>query len=366
MGNQRKRREKDPAYISAADEFSPETIRKKRTLPVKDIVILCVLIGLQIALICAMCLYEPTPQDVIERYAVTVEPLADGSLDVTYDVVWTALDEDEPLTWVEIGMPSQRYGLYKDSISDCVATESTFSEDGYSSHRFYFKDSYRGGETVSFSFKINVDGLLMSSRTGYIYEFVPGWFNEISVREYVFRWKLTEGMEAHNAPESVDGYAVWQGSLGCGEYVNLKVSYRSDAFRPVVSPLLYTAFETDGAYDALEEEQIIVRVLLVLAVAAMGAWEVYIADCIISYRRGRGFLRGYGHRVHTYGRVNPHYHRAYVAHNASSGGYRSGGGCACACACACAGGGRAGCSQKNTTAVKWRRTGERGTTGGTS
>lgn len=355
MGNQKKRQAKDPEHVAAADEFSPETIRKKRTLPVKDIVILCVLIVLQVALICVMVLYQPKPKDIIDRYAVTVEPLADGTLDITYEIVWTALDEEEPLTWVEIGMPTLHHSLYQSSISDCVADESYFLEDGYASHRFYFHRSYRGGETVSFSFKINVPGMLMSNRTGYIYEFVPGWFNAIPVEEYVFRWKLSEGVVSHNAPVSRDGYAIWQGSLGCGEYVNLKVSYDSEAFHPVVAPLVYKAFETDGAYDALAEEQIAMRAIFFLFILIMLAWEIYIVDGFISYRFGRGFLRGYGHRVHTYGHVNPHYRRAYLAHSATSGSRGGGGGrgCACACACACAGGGRAGCSQKNTV---WKRT----------
>jgi len=78
--------------------------------------------------------------------------------------------------------------------------------------------------------------------------------------------------------------------------------------------------------------------------------EVYIVDSYVSYGRGRGFLTGHGYYVHTYGRSNPYYIRQrdkYIATHRSNSGGRSGG-CACACACACAGGGRAGCSQKDT------------------
>ena len=91
--------------------------------------------------------------------------------------------------------------------------------------------------------------------------------------------------------------------------------------------------------------------LLIAVVASV----LYVVDCFVSYRRGRGFLRGYGHRIHTYGRVNPHYRRAANAHAASNSGRGYGGGsrgCACACACACAGGGRAGCSRKDTKEVR--------------
>ena len=86
----------------------------------------------------------------------------------------------------------------------------------------------------------------------------------------------------------------------------------------------------------------------------LGLAEMYLVDSFVSYNRGRGFLRGYGHHVHVYGYHNPRYISARNRHNASSGGRGgfSGGGCACACACACAGGGRAGCSQKDGYRMK--------------
>ena len=92
---------------------------------------------------------------------------------------------------------------------------------------------------------------------------------------------------------------------------------------------------------------------LLVVIAGILVAEIYLLDSHVSYRRGRGFLVGYGHPIHTYGYQNPRYIRAYnrahthTSSGRSSGGFR-GGGCACACACACAGGGRAGCSQKDT------------------
>ena len=71
---------------------------------------------------------------------------------------------------------------------------------------------------------------------------------------------------------------------------------------------------------------------------------------IAQYREYKNGV-SHGYYIHTYGRSNPHYIRARDRYNAThsrSSGGRSGGGCACACACACAGGGRAGCSQKDT------------------
>lgn len=358
MGNQKKRNAKNPPV----DEFAPETVRKKRTLPVKDMIILCILVILQVFLVLVMITYTPKPQDSIRHYEVIVEPLENGTLDIHYDIEWTALDATQPLTWVEIGMPVRNYSLYRDSISDTIVRSEPYQEEDYYSHRFYFKDSYKGGATVKFSFTINVSGLLMTRKGEYICEFVPCWFNEIPVEEFIFKWKLSGYVLSHNAPFAEDGYAIWKGKLNCGECVSMAVCYEHAAFTPVVKPVPYKAFDDSEAYNALEEEQFGIRVLLGLLVLAMGAWEVYIIDGFVSYHRGRGFLRGYGHRVHTYGRVNPHYSRAYRAHNSSSGG-GGGRGCACACACACAGGGRAGCSQKNTTALTASSEAGKGTAG---
>ena len=345
MGNQKKRSAKNPPV----DEFAPETVRKKRTLPVKDMIILGILVILQVFLILVMIAYTPKPQDTIRRYEVIVEPQDDGTLDVHYNIIWTALDENEALTWVEIGMPNSQYALYRESISDTIIRDSPYRDEDYYSHRFYLKNSYKGGQTVQISFTINVSHLLMTQKGSYVYEFVPSWFNEIPVEEFMFKWKLSGHVISHNAPVTEDGYAIWQGKLDCGEYVNMAVRYENAAFTPSVPPVPFTAFDDYDAYNALEEEKISLCLLMSIVVLALVAWEVYIVDCFVSYSRGRGFLTGYGHRVHTYGRVNPHYSRAYHAHNSSSGG-GGGRGCACACACACAGGGRAGCSRKNTTA----------------
>lgn len=88
-----------------------------------------------------------------------------------------------------------------------------------------------------------------------------------------------------------------------------------------------------------------VAVVCCIGAALLSIAEVYIVDCYVSYGRGRGFLTGHGYHVHAYGRSNPHYIRARDKYNATHS--RSGGG-GRGCACACAGGGRAGCSQKDT------------------
>ena len=53
--------------------------------------------------------YEPKPQDVIKEYNVTVEPRANGTLDIYYNFLWHAVDTTEELSWVDIGMANFEY-----------------------------------------------------------------------------------------------------------------------------------------------------------------------------------------------------------------------------------------------------------------
>ena len=146
------------------------------------------------------------------------------------------------------------------------------------------------------------------------------------------------------------GHYIWSGSFGCGGYEMMAVRYGQDSFDGC-GTVSYQAFDDSEAYDSLSEDKTAMIVMAFVGAALLIIIQVWIVDSVVSYHRGRGFLTGHGYYVHAYGRSNPHYIRErdkYNAKHAGRFGGRGGGGCACACACACAGGGRAGCSQKDT------------------
>ncbi len=338
-----KKKNKDP------DTFDKEYVKKTRTFPFAKTIFLVFCIVAQIALVLLAVFYNPQPQDVIKNYNIIVTPKDDGSLDIEYSFVWNALDMEEALTWVEIGMANVDFKIYQNSLSDTVKSAEKYVDGDYVSTRIYFKRAYNGGETVNFSFTVNQKGLLHADADGYYYAFVPSWFNRTPVENYRFFWQNLNARTA-NANKTVGKYLVWEGKMDMGTYVMMNVGYDKDAFtRAQVTP--YRSFESDDVYDGLREDKIGTIVLVVIVALAIGIAELYIVDCFVSYHRGRGFMTGYGYHVHLYGRSNPRYTWARDNHAAKSGG-RGGRGCACACACACAGGGRAGCSQKDTYAKK--------------
>lgn len=321
-------------------DFSPETVEKKRKFPVLSTFLLLLLLALQIFFVICAFRYQPEPQDVIEDYTVTVRPSVDGSLNVEYRFTWTALDPDEDLTWVEIGMANPNFSVYPESVSSNVNIYSKNTEADYVSLRLDFNKAYLGGEVFEISFKVNQKDMLCKNETGYFYEFVPSWFNAIRVEQYEFVWR-----------NDVSGDYVQRGSLDYGEYSKMSIQYGMDAFTGCQT-VAYEPFYEGDAYNELQEDKTGTLVMCCFVAAMLIIAEVYIVDCYVSYGRGRGFLSEHGYYVHAYGRSNPYYIRARDKYNAEhagrSGGRFSGGGCACACACACAGGGRAGCSQKDT------------------
>lgn len=332
--------------------LAEKLIRPKRKFPVKNTILLIFIVAIQVGLILLSVCYPATPKDVIHQYNVTVEPLVDGSLDIEYHLIWEALDETEELTWVEIGMANKNFSVYSDSVTSNIKDYSKYTDGGYVSLRLDFEKAYLAGDVIDFSFKVNQKNMLCKNEKGYFYEFVPGWFNSIKVEQYKFVWLM-------NGADDI----VQQGSLNYGEYKKMNVQYGMNDFAGCKT-VEYFPFDNRGAFNELEEDKIAITIVCCLFAGLLVIAEVNIVDSYVSYVLGRGFLSGYGYHVHVYGRRNPHYILAKNVHNSNRtkrAGGRSGGGCACACACACAGGGRAGCSQKDTygTSKSWRKNSHR-------
>ena len=336
-----------------SDRYSPETVREIRKFPKGYTVLLVVLIILQILMILGGIFYKASPKDRIDSYEVYITSINDGSLDIKYKIKWTALDANEPLTWIEIGMANANFAIYGGYSNNIDRIVKRIDSDGYCAAKIYFKDSYIDGESVYFEFSVNQRNILCEDNGTYFHEFVPSWFNEIPVTHYAFYWQNYDIVTSTNADSSNTVWNKWEGSFEPGEYRLLRVEYSEYIFAPTTS---YKPFDDSGARNALNEDKYGVWALIAIFLALTIVAEVFIIDAFVSYNRGRGFLTGYGHSVHTYGYRNPRYISAYHLHNSSNhssrGGRGGGGGCACACACACAGGGRAGCSQKDTTEIK--------------
>ena len=124
--------------MKETENFSPENIRRKRKFPKANTVWLILILLVQIALILFAVLYTPKPKDRIERYEVKVLPLFDGTLNITYNLRWEAIS-DEELTWVEIGIPNKYFEVDKESLSENIARYEKYVDMDYVSLKLFFK-----------------------------------------------------------------------------------------------------------------------------------------------------------------------------------------------------------------------------------
>ena len=170
------------------EPYSEETIKLKRKMPVRNIVIMVFLVAIQVIAILLAAVNKPRPLDQIDEYNVTVTPQSDGTLKIEYDIVWRALSVSEPLEWVEIGLANSHYSLIPDSVSSTVREAIPIKDDDYPYMQLDLKKTYSGGEVVHLTFAINQREMLCEEDGAYFYEFVPGWFNEISIEKYRFSW----------------------------------------------------------------------------------------------------------------------------------------------------------------------------------
>lgn len=332
--------------------YDEKTIRSNRTFPTGKTIALVVIALVQVLILVLAFSFEPKPQDEILSYDVTVIPRDDGSLDIQYSFVWKALDPTEDLTWVEIGMANEHYTVDPVSLSPTITNYTQVNYDGEVYLQLDLDHAYSRGDIVEFSFRVNQRNMLCKDDSGYFYEFVPCWFNAAPIERYTFRWENSDSITGTNAEQHRGLYYAWSGSLDCGEYAMMQVHYSQAAFDGCHT-VSYEPFNDNNVENTLQDDKIGFIILAIFGALLLVIAQVWIIDSVVSYHRGRGFLTGHGYHIHTFGRSNPHYIRARNKYNAQHAGRSGGrsGGCACACACACAGGGRAGCSQKDTYAL---------------
>ena len=267
--------------------------------------------------------------DEIQSVTIDADTSADGVVTLRYEIVWKVLDStsEGPLTWVQIGVPNDAYEI-TDFGGDAVSAVP-YNQADESKVRLDLCKDFLAGETAAFHFTIRQYNLLQKAGNECRCDFIPGWFDDIAVKQMTVRWQPGNVIRAN---KTLDGVYTWSGSLAAGEHFQTVTTYYSGnmALAAPPSPADYDynppvdysntdtedmSSENSGDYSGLLAF-LFLPVVVVLAIirGARG------------YRGGRGF----------------------------GGGFRGGGGCACACAgcacaCACAGGGRAGCARKDFT-----------------
>ena len=273
--------------------------------------------------------YQSAGLDVIELYEVDAAPYKDGTLNISYRIVWKVLDGDSqgPLTWVNLGLANKDCELL-----GLDGAASSCEIDGYYA-KVTLDREYGTGETVDLGIAIHQRSMLCRDSKDadrLFYRFTPGWFNNIEVKRYRFSWKDSGGILSADNDTRDGDMLIWEGSFVPGERREMTVYYSPERFAGAETVKYTPARASSGAPSINKDSMAAIIVIIIV-----GFLLLMLIDAISSYHNGSGFRPGGMRRIITGGR-----------------GYHGGGhqGCACAgcaCACACAGGGRAGCSVKD-------------------
>lgn len=273
--------------------------------------------------------------DEIEEYTIRVEPdFQDGSLEMTYDVVWRVLDSDTegPLTWVKIGIPNV-YAADLEKTTDTVEKIKFLKGSGESYVRVDLDRAYYAGETLHFGFRFRQHRMYQLQNESRRYQFTPGWFDEIRVNKLTILWKEDHVATAMGEWQLEDGFYRYEKSLSEGQRFPVTLIYPDSCFE-----------EQDNKSEPLSgADWILVVIMVGLPLGACG----YMLH-------KKGAILKTGDRYDSQSGMGDVYYRSSFEKRSGKGG-GGGGGCACACACACAGGGRAGCAQKEFYGAKMIR-----------
>ena len=171
--------------------------------------------------------------DEIVDYRIKVDVNDDATLTMVYHIDWKVLDStsDGPLTWVRIGIPNKHYTVME-GLSSTVKS-IRYDSSGGSYARIDLDRAYYAGEVVSFDFKLVQDYMYQVGRDNQgeaVYEFTPGWFDDIVVDKLQISWNANKVERIAPAAQQAKGYYTWTKSLRKGERFTVTVGYPDNAF----------------------------------------------------------------------------------------------------------------------------------------
>ena len=222
--------------------------------------------------------YAAGDLDRIRDYEVTAQVNPDATVTMVFHIDWEVLDSDSegPLSWVTIGIPNKHVESIK-ALSDNIR-EIEYDSGSGSNVKITFDKKYYEGEVVSFDYSLVQDYLYEMNRLTEgetVYEYIPGWFDNILVDQLVIRWLDAEVESFSPACDRDGGYLIWRTSLDKGERYPVQITYRNDAFSfdesKTVRNTGYDEDDDDAGYAILGLLVILAPILVPVLVATSSA-----------------------------------------------------------------------------------------------
>ena len=335
--------------------------------------------------------------DVIKNYEINISPRKNGTLLLTYTIDWKVLDSSSvgPLTDLYVGIPNKNVTDIKklsNNIKTIYYTDKSYNTSGHFMYMDLSED-YFTGDVAKIKFSFVISHMYELDNVNCIYEFTPGWFNEVKVENFKATCKA-KGVTSHNATSTLNNQLVWETSFNKGETTTIEIQYPKSAFTVldemkqkthtdtfIYDPYAFTQFSTEENYDtgysfdmssAYITAFCFIFFIAFIAIVSNSNPKDYYNHSGYGYRTRSSnydfydddyydddeYMRSRYHtRTSRHRRTRPNYSiyssrsRSSWSDSSSSWSDSSSSSSSssissCACACACAGGGRAGCSKK--------------------
>ena len=235
------------------------------------------LLALLTALCCTVTAWAD--YDYIDRYDVTAAPnVDDGSLTITVDLTWTALEELPYGQELKIGVPN---GSVRDEEALTDNIERLSFDNSYM--YVYLDRAYRQGETFTFSYRWVQEYMYTLSGNTVTFDYTPGWFDEARVGEMTLKWidpagligDLTAAADAGGTAAPQTGMmTITASDLGYGETMGVHAVY-TDWPTVLSSDNSAVNAPNDGWYDGDEDEDTsMAGMFLTLIITIFIVWVV--------------------------------------------------------------------------------------------
>lgn len=184
------------------------------------------LLALLTALCCTVTAWAD--YDYIDRYDVTAAPnVDDGSLTITVDLTWTALEELPYGQELKIGVPN---GSVRDEEALTDNIERLSFDNSYM--YVYLDRAYRQGETFTFSYRWVQEYMYTLSGNTVTFDYTPGWFDEARVGEMTLKWIDPAGLIGDLTAAADAGGLDGRAPDRHDDYHRLRPGLRRDHGRP--------------------------------------------------------------------------------------------------------------------------------------
>ena len=114
-------------------------------------------------------------------------------------------------------------------LNDSIKSAEYYS-DGGAYIRLDLKKKYYEDQIVNIDFSFTQTHIYTLDGNYVEYSFIPGWFDEIEVKNITVKWNKANVLKTGGDPVLEGEYYVWTGSLAMGERLNTSVYYNLDTF----------------------------------------------------------------------------------------------------------------------------------------